>query len=171
MKMPDFSLTDVVDGREVGSGSIGAKPALVIFMCNHCPYVRHLEHEIARIGIDYAGMLGIVGICSNDPTASPGDTPSELAAQYARINMSFPYLVDEDQSVARAFGAVCTPDFFLFDAEHSLVYRGRCDSSRPGSAAAVTGDDLRGAIDAVLAGRSVSADQVPSMGCSIKWRN
>lgn len=167
--MPSFSLTDVVDGRMVGSADLAGKPALIIFMCNHCPYVRHLEHEIARIGIDYAGRLGMVGICSNDAVLSPGDAPAELAAQYGRINMSFPYLVDLDQRIARAFGAVCTPDVFLYDTNHQLVYRGRLDSSRPGSSVQVTGDELRAAIDAVLAGRAAPAEQFPSIGCGIKW--
>lgn len=170
LPLPDFRLIDVVDQLPVSHLDFSGRALLVIFMCNHCPYVRHIEHEIARIGMDYAGRLGIVGICSNDPDRSPGDAPDELVAQYGRISMTFPYLLDETQEFARACGAVCTPDIFLFDAHHRLVYRGRLDGSRPGTSQPVTGEDLRAALDAVLAGDDVPAPQVPTMGCSIKWR-
>jgi hypothetical protein len=168
--LPEFRLRDVVGQHMVSAEDFAGKPLLVAFICNHCPYVRHVEHELARIGMDFAGRMGMVGICSNDPVRSPGDTPAELAAQYARVSMTFPYLFDETQDVARAFGASCTPDLFLFDTAHQLVYRGRIDASRPGSTTPVTGEDIRAAIDSVMRGVAVSGEQHPSIGCSIKWR-
>lgn len=170
MHLPDFQLPDVVDRVQVSHSDFSGRPLLVIFMCNHCPYVRHVEHELARIGMDYAGRLGIIGVCSNDSSRSPGDAPDELVAQYGRISMTFPYLFDASQEFARACGAVCTPDIFLFDAQHELVYRGRIDGSRPGTSQAVTGEELRAALDAVLMGEAITAPQLPAMGCSIKWR-
>lgn len=166
---PDFELRDVVGHELVRRSDYEGRPLLVIFMCAHCPYVVHLEHQIAAIGIDYMGTIGIVGICSNDPVVSPGDAPARLADQYGRISMSFPYLHDPTQDAARAFGAVCTPDVFLYDRDHRLVYRGQIDSSRPSTGGQPTGADLRAAIEAVLAGEAPSAEQRPSVGCGIKW--
>src|SRR5919106_1597900 len=169
---PDFSLADVVSGRTVTLGDFGDKDALlVMFICRHCPYVKHVRPELARLGRDHADSgLGIVAISANDPSAYPEDAPDSLAAEAVEAGYAFPYLFDETQEVAKAYTAACTPDFFLFDRDRMLVYRGQMDSSRPNSGVPVTGADLRAAIDAVLEGRPVSADQRPSVGCSIKWR-
>lgn len=167
---PDFRLTDVVSGATVSREDFVGKPLLVMFICTHCPYVKHVEAELAALGRDYQGRLGIVAISANDPERYPDDAPDQLKAQALAQGFNFPYLFDATQEVAKAFTAACTPDFFLFDAEHRLVYRGRLDDSRPGSGAPVTGKELRAAIAAVLNGQPVSAEQYPSMGCSIKWR-
>jgi thiol-disulfide isomerase/thioredoxin len=143
-----------------------------MFICNHCPFVKHVEHELAKLGRDYAGSsLGIVAISSNDAISHPEDAPPKLREQALRVGFPFPYLYDETQAVARAYDAACTPDFFLYDDQRRLVYRGQLDSSRPGNGIPVTGQDLRAAIDAVLAGQQPSANQVPSIGCNIKWRS
>ncbi len=167
---PPFSLPDVVTGRVVCLEDVRADRALlVMFLCRHCPYVKHVEAEVARIGRDYAQKLGIVGISANDAATYPEDAPASLKGQAAQAGFTFPYLYDEHQTVARAYGAVCTPEFFLFDAKPALAYHGRLDASRPGREPA-TGSDLRAAIDAVLAGRAVAGPQAPSVGCSIKWK-
>jgi len=168
---PDFSLPDVVSGNTVSLSDYADKTGvLVMFVCNHCPYVKHVRHEIARIGKDYADSgIGIVAISANDPEVSPGDSPDRMKEEAETQGYVFPYLFDETQEVAAAYTAMCTPDFFLFGPDRALVYRGRMDESRPDSGIPVTGHELRAAMDAVLAGESVSEEQYPSMGCSIKW--
>lgn len=169
---PEFSLKDVRDGKVHTADSLaGPKGLLVMFICTHCPFVKHVEQELARIGRDYQNSgIGIAAISSNDADAYPDDAPEGLAEQAKRVGFVFPYLYDETQSAARAYDATCTPDFFLFDGQRKLVYRGQLDSSRPGSGTPVTGQDLRAAMDALVAGRPVSRDQRPSIGCNIKWR-
>jgi peroxiredoxin len=168
---PDFSLRDVVSGKSVTrDGFRGLKGLLVMFICTHCPYVKHIEKGLAAVGDDYAGKLGIVAIGSNDAVMYPDDNPAGLKDQAQRLGFSFPYLYDETQQVAHAYKAACTPDFFLFDGNLKLVYRGQFDASRPGNAIPVTGRDLRAALDAVIAGQPVTADQRPSIGCNIKWK-
>lgn len=171
-KAPDFELTDTVSGRTVSMTDFADKPSLlVMFICNHCPYVKHVRDELARLGKDYEKSdLGIVAISSNDIEEYPVDSPEMMKAEAERYGYVFPYLYDEDQSVAAAYTAMCTPDFFLFDSDRSLVYRGRLDGSRPNTGVPVTGEDLRGAIEATLSGEPVSEQQYPSMGCSIKWK-
>jgi peroxiredoxin len=171
-KAPDFTLTDVVSDREVSLGDFnGSKGMLVMFICNHCPYVQHVRDELARFGRDYQDDdLGIVAISANDADQYPDDGPEAMRKEALGNGYTFPYLFDADQTVAAAYTAMCTPDFFLFDAHRELVYRGRFDDSRPNSGTAVTGADLRAAVDAVLSEQPVSADQWPSMGCSIKWK-
>ncbi len=171
-KAPDFWLADVVSGRTVGLHDFDDKDALlVMFICRHCPYVAHVRSALAQLGREHAdSRLGIVAISPNDPAAYPEDAPESLAAEAVEAGYVFPYLFDETQEVAKAYTAACTPDFFLFDRDRLLVYRGQMDSSRPNSGVSATGDDLRAAIDAVLQGRPVSEDQRPSVGCSIKWR-
>jgi peroxiredoxin len=167
---PPFLLPDVVLGRTLSlEEARGDRALLVMFLCRHCPYVKHVEPEIARIGRDYAQKLGIVGISANDAATYPEDAPASLKEQAARAGFTFPYLYDESQSVARAYGAVCTPEFFLFDTKPALAYHGRLDASRPGREPA-TGSDLRAALDALLEGRSIRGPQAPSVGCSIKWK-
>lgn len=170
--LPRFSLPDVVSGRTVSPDDYADhKALLVMFLCRHCPYVKHVEHELARIGRDYAHKpLGIIAISSNDAAAYPDDAPESLKEQARQLGFAFPYCYDESQEVARAFQAACTPDFFLYDADRQLVYRGQLDDSRPGNGKPVTGGDLRAAIDAVLGGGNVSQDQKPSAGCNIKWK-
>ena len=169
---PDFTLTDVVTGKTVSrNGFRGQKALLVIFICAHCPYVKHIEKGLAALGKDYAGQpMGIVAISSNDAVTHPADSPAGLKRQAETLGFVFPYLYDETQAVARAYKAACTPDFFLFDASFRLVYRGQFDRSRPGNGIPVTGVDLRAAIDLVLAGKPIVADQRPSIGCNIKWK-
>lgn len=168
---PSFSLASVVDGNTVSLADLKGRPLLVTFISRHCPYVKHLQAKLAEVGNAYqANGVAIVAIASNDPVSYPADAPERLAEQADELGFEFPYLFDETQEVARAYKAACTPDFFLFDAGHQLVYRGQFDGSRPRSDAPVTGADLTAALDAVLAGKPVPADQKPSMGCSIKWR-
>lgn len=196
---PAFELMDVVTGKAVGRDDVAAMAwdedrsdalnmmpgggasktgrhgLLVMFICVHCPYVKHVETELARIGVDYAGRIGVVGISSNDVEAYPQDGPAEMKLQAERLGFRFPYLLDETQEVARSYGASCTPDFFLFDAEMRLVYRGQLDDSRPrrgefGNDIPVTGKDLRGAMDDVIAGKRPDTNQRNSIGCNIKWK-
>ncbi len=169
---PQFSLPDVVSGRTISLDQFaGMGGLLVMFLCSHCPFVKHVEKELARIGHDYAVRgLGIVGISSNDASAYPEDAPKGLREQALRERFTFHYLYDESQQVARAFSAACTPDFFLFDSAGKLAYRGQLDGSRPGNGIPVDGRDLRAAIDDVMAGRPVTGDQQPSIGCGIKWK-
>jgi len=174
---PAFELPDVVSGKAVGRDDVAAgQPGLlVMFLCVHCPYVKHVEAELARIGSDYAGKIGIVAISSNDTVEYPQDGPDEMKAQAVRLGFRFPYLFDETQEVARAYGAACTPDFFLFDGDLKLVYRGQLDDSRPrrgdyGNDIPVTGKDLRAALDAVIAGKLPTTDQRFGVGCNIKWK-
>ena len=167
---PDFSLPDTVSGRTVSRSDHSGRPLLVMFICNHCPFVVHVADELARLGRDYGKRLGIVAICSNDETTHPADGPGPMAAEATHRGYTFPYLHDASQRVARAFDAACTPDFFLYDSRHMLAYRGQLDDSRPGSPEPVSGRDLRAAIDAVLAGAAPAEQQRPSIGCNIKWR-
>ena len=174
---PQFRLTDVMSGRVLSREDVlaGKRGLLVLFVCVHCPYVKHVEAELARIGRDYSPQIGIVGIQSNDIAQYPEDGPEGMRAQAERLGWSFPYLLDPTQEVARAYDAACTPDIFLFDAEARLVYRGQLDRSRPrrgdaGNELAVDGADLRAALDALLAGRPPLAEQRSSLGCNIKWR-
>jgi len=168
---PPFSLVEPLTGRLVSDRDFAGRPLLVMFICNHCPYVQHVLPGLVQLGRDHQGAdLGIVAISANDPEAYPDDAPGRLAQAARAHGFAFPYLSDETQEVARAFTAACTPDFFLFDARHHLAYRGQFDASRPGSGVPVTGRDLRRAIDAVLAGERPPAEQYPSLGCSIKWR-
>lgn len=168
---PAFSLEDVRTGDMVSTDDLNAGPLLVMFICNHCPYVKHVRPGLVGLGEHYAGSpLDIVAISSNDAERYPDDAPEELARVADEAGYPFPVLFDATQEVARAYGAVCTPDFFLFDADRRLVYRGQLDDSRPGNDVPVTGEDLRSAIDAVLAGACVPEVQQPSVGCSIKWK-
>ena len=169
---PDFTLPEPLTGRSFTLSDFADRDALlVMFICNHCPYVQHLRHGLSELGRDYEGSrLGIVAISSNDVTSYPSDGPDQIAVDAKELDYRFPYLYDESQEVAKTYGAVCTPDFFLFDSARRLVYRGRFDETRPNMPGKVTGADLRAAIDEVLAGDPVSGDQLPSMGCSIKWK-
>jgi peroxiredoxin len=169
---PEFSLPDVRTGRSVRLADLADKPALlVMFICRHCPYVKHVEGELARLGQDYAAKgAALVAISANDAANYPDDSPESLAEQADKAGFVFPYLYDESQAVARAYAAACTPDFFLFDKARKLAYRGQLDDSRPGNGKPVTGRDLRAALDAVLADRPAPSDQRPSAGCNIKWK-
>ncbi len=169
--MPDFALADVADGTLRRSTDFGGRALVVAFICNHCPYVKRIASGLAEFSRDYADAdVSMVGIASNDAVAYPEDAPEELARSAQQLGYRFPVLFDEDQSVARAFSAACTPDFFVYDQQRALVYRGQFDGARPSNDIAATGADLRGAVDAVLADRPVPADQRPSLGCSIKWK-
>lgn len=169
--LPAFSLGDAVSGREFSDQDFEELEAVVVmFICNHCPFVKHVVEELGRLGRDYIRRgVGIVAINSNDVHTYPQDGPVHMKALAERENWEFPYLLDADQQVAKDYRAACTPDFYLFDGERKLVYRGQLDDSRPGSGRPVTGRDLRAALEAVLGGASVSEDQVPSIGCNIKW--
>ena len=169
---PDFALTDVVTNKTVRRDDFSDQKALlVIFMCARCPYVKHIEKGLAALGKDYAGRpIAIVAISSNDVTTHPDDSLDKLKQQAQTLGLVFPYLYDQSQAVARAYKAACTPDLFLFDAGRRLVYRGEFDRSRPGNGIPVTGEDLRAAMDAVLADKPPLADQRPSIGCNIKWK-
>jgi hypothetical protein len=190
---PAFELMDVVSGKAVGRDDVfamvsddarvdgancaatGCHGLLVMFICVHCPYVIHVEEELARIGRDYEGKIGMVAISSNDVVAYPQDSPEEMKKQAERLGFRFPYLYDETQEVARAYDAACTPDIFLFDGQMRLVYRGQLDDSRPrrgdsGNDIPVTGKDLRAAMDAVIAGKRPDPNQRFSIGCNIKWK-
>ena len=171
-RAPEFTMRDVVTGAAVSRADVaGPKGMLVMFICRHCPFVKHVQEEIAAIGRDYAGRgVGMVAISSNDVASHPEDSPTKLAYQAQELGFNFPYLFDESQDVARAYDAQCTPDFFLYDAAGALVYRGQLDDSRPGSGILVTGNDLRAALDALIGGRPVPVEQRPSIGCNIKWR-
>ena len=171
-KAPDFQLPDVVSGEMISPKTFADKKALLVaFICQHCPFVKHVKHEIARIGKDYADQeVAIVAISANDVANYPGDSPENLKKMAQELAFNFPLCYDESQETAKAYTAACTPDFFLFDAEQKLVYRGQLDESRPGNDRPVTGKDLRSAIDGVLASKEVSPDQKPSIGCNIKWK-
>lgn len=170
---PDFVLPDTTaGGKEVALADFSAAPALLVaFICNHCPFVQHVAGELAALSRDLPAQgVAMVAISSNDAAAYPADSPEAMAAEAARQGWAFPYLYDESQEVAAAYRAACTPDFFLFDGDRKLVYRGQLDASRPGNGVPVTGADLRAAVDAVLAGKPVNEDQRPSLGCNIKWK-
>jgi thiol-disulfide isomerase/thioredoxin len=168
--MPRFDLPTVHDAR-VASADLDADVLVVMFLCNHCPYVRHVEDEIARVAEEYADdPVAFVAICSNDATSHPDDAPPRLAEQAERAGWPFPYAVDETQDVARAFRAACTPDFFVYDRDRTLAYRGALDGASPGNDVAPSGADLRRAVDRTLEGREVPEPHRPPLGCSIKWR-
>jgi len=167
---PDFSLVNI-DGKVVSRSDFAGKPLLVAFICNHCPFVVHIRRALQEFAAEYQRKgLAIIGISSNDIAAYPQDGPEQMKEEARAAGYTFPYLLDETQDVARAYHAACTPDFFLFDRNHSLAYRGQFDSSRPGNGLPVTGQDLRAAVDAVLSGKPVSDEQRPSIGCNIKWK-
>ena len=170
---PEFQLKDVVSGKTISLTNFSGTSALVVmFICQHCPYVQHVKHELARFGRDYANKpVGIVAISANDPVGYPDDAPERLNAMAQEEGLTFPVCFDEGQHVAHAYTAACTPDFFVFDGNRRLAYRGQLDDSRPGNGKPVTGRDLRAAVDAVLAGKPVSQQQRPSVGCSIKWKH
>lgn len=169
-KAPYFSLPNV-DGKMISLDDFNSSRGLVvIFMCNHCPFVKHLRSGLAQFGKDYqAKGVGVVGISSNDVASHPDDGPSKMAEEHRSAGYTFPYLYDASQDVAKAYKAACTPDFFVFDQNQSLVYRGQFDASRPGNGKPVTGSDLRKAVDQMLAGHGPLEEQRPSIGCNIKW--
>jgi thiol-disulfide isomerase/thioredoxin len=173
---PDFALPDTRAVPGAGKNIVRrtdftGKPLLVMFICNHCPFVKHIRAELARFGKEYqAKGAAIAAISSNDARSFPDDSPAKMAEEIKTAGYTFPYLYDETQAVAKAYRAACTPDFFLFDKARKLVYRGQFDDSRPENGKPVTGKDLRAALDAVLAGKPVSPDQLPSLGCNIKWK-
>jgi peroxiredoxin len=169
---PDFSLVNV-DGRIVSRDEFAGAPALlVMFICNHCPYVKHLADALARFTSEYmAKGVAVVGINSNDVSTHPADSPERMVDEAEQRGYAFPYLYDEAQDVAKSYRAACTPDFFLFDRDRRLVYRGQFDSSRPDSGIPITGSDLKAAIDAVLSGNQPLSQQKPSIGCNIKWKH
>ena len=168
---PDFHLPDP-SGREWALSDVAGEGGLLVaFICNHCPFVIHLRHGLAEFARDYqARGLGVVGINANDVATHPADSPERMAEEVERVGYTFPYLFDESQEVAKAYGAACTPDFFLYDGDRGLVYRGQFDGSRPHSGVPVTGEDLRAAADALLEGRAPPAAQTASIGCNIKWK-
>jgi peroxiredoxin len=169
--IPTFTLPDTVSGRPVSSGSLLGKPSVVIFICNHCPYVKHIRAGLAAFG-RYCQEQGVamVAISSNDAVTYPDDSPENMALEAKDAGYVFPYLFDESQAVARAFEAACTPDLYIYDAEGKLAYRGQFDDARPKNDAPVTGKDARAAVAALLAGQAPSAEQQPSIGCNIKWK-
>jgi peroxiredoxin len=171
-KTSEFTLPDVVTGKQFSLSDFAQKKALlVMFISKHCPYVQHIKSELTALGSDYIPKdVGIVAISSNDVINYPDDAPAKLKEMATELGLKYPILYDESQKVARAYDAACTPDFFLFDGDMTLVYRGQLDASRPGNGLPVTGEDLRAAIDAVLSGKPVSTDQKPSAGCNIKWK-
>jgi peroxiredoxin len=168
---PDFNLPDADGNMHSLDDGVGSRAYLVMFICNHCPFVKHVADELARLGRDYQDKgVAVFAINSNDVESHPADGPDKMKEEAASRGYTFPYLLDEDQGVAKAYEAACTPDFYLFDAGRKLVYRGQLDGSRPGNDMPVDGADLRRALDAVLASEPVPADQVPSLGCNIKWK-
>lgn len=169
---PDFQLPEVISGQMISLATFADKKALlVMFICRHCPFVKHVQQELARIGVDYQDTdLGIVAISSNDAGSYPDDAPASLKAMAEELGFTFPFCYDESQEVAKAYAAACTPDFFLFDEDRELVYRGQLDDSRPGNELPVTGIDLRRAVDAALRGEPIDWQQKPSIGCNIKWQ-
>jgi peroxiredoxin len=169
--MPSFDLPDTVSGKNVSSTTLLGKPSVVMFICNHCPYVKHIRDGLSAFGrFCQERGVGMVAISSNDAVAYPDDGPEQMALEAKSAGYVFPYLFDESQAVARAFDAACTPDLYIYDAEGKLAYRGQFDGSRPKTDVPVTGKDARAAVEALLAGQAPSADQQPSIGCNIKWR-
>lgn len=169
---PDFTLPDTVSGKEISLSDVATdKGTVVMFICNHCPYVIHVNEEIVRVADDYTAKgIGFVAISSNDILNYPADAPDKMKIHAEEVGYPFPYLYDESQAVARAYDAACTPDFYVFDKDQKLAYRGRLDDSRPHSGKPLTGHDLRAALDAVLEGEEVASLQYPSAGCGIKWK-
>jgi len=168
---PDFSLTDAVSDKIVSlNDSKGEKGTVIMFICNHCPFVVHVNSEIARVAKDYQSKgIGFVAISSNDVTNYPQDRPEQMQKVAKEVGYSFPYLYDETQEIAKAYDAACTPDFYLFDGNLELIYRGQLDDSRPGNGIPLSGSDLRVAMNALLDGKEIIANQKPSIGCNIKW--
>ena len=169
---PNFELPDVVSGNIISRSTFkGKKALLVMFICRHCPFVKHIQLELAKIGKDYVPKdVGIVAISSNNIESHPDDAPDKLKEMASELEFNFPYCFDETQEVAKSYIAACTPDFFLFDVDYKLVYRGQLDDSRPSNEKPVTGSDLRAALDTVLAGKNIEEEQKPSVGCNIKWK-
>jgi len=168
---PEFSLPDPASGKSVSLADYTGKPLLVIFSCNHCPYVLHILESLTSFANEKQHQgLAVVMISANDVAGYPADGPDKMAQLAQSYGFEFPYLYDESQQIARAYRAACTPDFFLFDDKHQLVYRGQYDGSRPGNQIPVDGSDMRAAVDALLAGDAIPGDQIPSVGCNIKWR-
>jgi peroxiredoxin len=169
---PAFELTDVVSGQTISLDTFaGSKALVVMFICAHCPFVKHVQQELANLGRDYVTRgVGVLAISANSAETHPQDAPEHLKAMAQSLGFTFPYCYDETQAVAKAYTAACTPDFFVFDEDKKLVYRGQLDDSRPSNGLPVTGADLRAALDAVLAGQPVSPQQKPSIGCNIKWK-
>ena len=169
---PDFQLPDVVTGKTISLETFGdSKALLVMFICRHCPFVKHVQQELAKIGRDYRDRpLSIVAISANDAEKYPDDAPESLKEMVEELGFNFPLCYDETQETSKTYTAACTPDFFLFDDERKLAYRGQLDDSRPSTDTPVTGTDLRRAIDALLAGKTVTTEQKPSLGCNIKWK-
>ncbi len=168
---PDFSLPEPASGKTVSLGDYAGRPLLVVFSCNHCPFVLHIVDSFAEFAnAALTRDLGVVMINANDVDEFPADSPEKMVDFAREHGFEFPYLYDESQRSAIAYRAACTPDFFLFDADHRLVYRGQYDAARPGNGVAITGEDLKAAVDALLAGDAISPEQVPSIGCNIKWR-
>ena len=169
--IPQFSLPDTVSGQVVSSASLLGKPSVVFFICNHCPFVKHIRAGISDFG-RYCAERGavMVAVSSNDAIAYPADAPPAMTIEAKEAGYVFPYLFDDSQEVARSFDAACTPDLYIFDAHGKLAYRGQFDGARPGNDVPVTGRDARAAIDALLLGASPSSDQIPSIGCNIKWK-
>ncbi|MFM6040103.1 MAG: thioredoxin family protein [Sphaerospermopsis kisseleviana] len=171
-KAPEFHLPEVVSGENISLANLADKKALlVMFICRHCPFVKHIQTELANLGKDYFNSdLGIVAISANDAQNYPNDAPESLKEMSTELGFKFPFCYDETQETAQAYTAACTPDFFLFDQERKLVYRGQLDDSRPSNNKPVTGADLRAAIEAVLVDQAVTSEQIPSVGCNIKWK-
>lgn len=169
---PDFTLPDTVSGRMIRLADVGSDHATVVmFICNHCPFVQHVQHELVQLARDYQPQgVVFIAISSNDVASYPQDAPDKMQALAETLGFGFPYLYDETQAIARAYAAACTPDIFIYDRELKLAYRGQLDDSRPGNGVPVSGRDVRRALDALLAGRAVDANQRPSIGCNIKWK-
>ncbi|WP_017324103.1 thioredoxin family protein [Synechococcus sp. PCC 7336] len=169
---PDFELLEVVSGQSLSLATLPEQPALlVMFICCHCPFVKHVREQLTELGQDYSDRIGIVAISANDVDRHPDDSPQKLKEMAQSLGWSFPVLYDESQEVAKSYTAACTPDFFLFDRDRRLAYRGQLDGSRPSNNIPVTGEDLREAIEALLAKKPVNPTQLPSIGCNIKWKS
>ncbi len=170
---PDFRLPDTVSGRMLGLADVkGSAATVVMFICNHCPYVKHVQSELVRVARDYGARgVGFVAISANDAQSYPEDAPAKMTEAARQAGYPFPYLHDASQAVAKSYLAACTPDFFVFDRDLKCVYRGRLDGSTPGNDVPLTGADLRAALESILGSKPVSPDQQPSMGCNIKWRS
>lgn len=171
-RAPDFTLPDTISGKELSLEELASdKGTVIMFICNHCPYVKHVINGIVELTNDYIPKgISFIAISSNDVENYPDDSPDKMKEDAARLGFKFPYLYDESQDVARAYHAACTPDFNIFDAELKCVYRGQLDDSRPGNKIPVSGKDIRKALDDLLSGKKISEDQVPSVGCNIKWK-
>lgn len=171
-KAPDFTLLDTVSGKSLSLQQLKSDVATVVmFICNHCPYVKYVQHELVKLAKDYQNKnIAFIAISANDASNYPDDAPEKMREIAQKLNFPFPYLYDESQTVAKAYQAACTPDYFIFDKDLCCVYRGQLDDSRPGNGIPVTGKDVRAALDALLAATAISSDQKPSMGCNIKWK-